>query len=218
MTTLGTLGEIMRQAGIKNPELAHKRLHNMARDCVRDGKNLDNLALAVAEDIEIVAFLCAPTLAQAQAEMCAGKGREQNADGRFGRTFPGAHAMKSPGAGAGRTGSTVPQPVGTRNRPGSHKLRDPAALRAVSATVAKSVLNSVRVRNGKAIGDCTPVELRELAGQNLREGFLCRLVLKTARLTPANDGQPLRQWCDKSTLQRCIQEAAAHQDLYVSAA
>ena len=147
----------MVAAGIANPTLADERMRNLARDILRSGKALEDFALAVADDIEIVTLLCAPVLAQVQHEVRDGKGQISRTDGHDSATHPSAHAPSSD-AVAGQTISTTDGQVAvTRHRPGHARPRDPAALRSVAKTVATTLLDTFAIidRNGERmpVGD-----------------------------------------------------------------
>lgn len=113
----------------------------------------------------------------------------------------------------GNRGVRVGRGGRSRSDPLALSAPDPASLAAAkrgAQQAAASILDSYKLRNGKPIGDCTRVELEMLAGENLREGFLCRLILRRAAHVPSE--AVVRDWCSEDDLKRAIQKAAEAED------
>lgn len=82
-----------------------------------------------------------------------------------------------------------------------------AAQLEIAQAAARSILDSLTMRNGKAVGDCTRLELVQMAEENHREGFLCSLLLRRAAHLPAK--ARVRDWCAAGDVERAMADAEA---------
>ncbi len=86
-----------------------------------------------------------------------------------------------------------------------------AALRA-APSVARSVLDSFKVRDGRPIGDVPWSGIDRLIAANSREAHLLALIRQHINGTPADPNTPLRELIDADMLARLIQKAAELSD------
>lgn len=103
---------------------------------------------------------------------------------------------------ADKANLNVPRPVSTAER---------RASMAAHRLAAKSVLDSFKLRNGRAIGDLAFCELESLRFDNAREAAVIRQVQKHCANAPGN--ALVRDMIKASDLQRFIQKAAEVADL-----
>lgn len=112
-----------------------------------------------------------------------------------------AAATKRDGAGQSgivdQTSLIVPRPVSTGY------IR---AAKVASIEVARTVLDSYKVRDGRAIGDVSYGELRQLAKQNKMEAALCDMIEKHG--VPPSQTTKIRLFISAERLERMIQKAA----------
>ena len=87
-----------------------------------------------------------------------------------------------------------------------------AAARRAGPKLFTTALDSVKVRDGRAIGDVPWSGIERLIGANSREAHLLRLVRDAIGGTPADPNTPIRELIDADSFARLHQKAAEHAD------
>jgi len=103
-------------------------------------------------------------------------------------------------AGASDAGEEAPPPAREPS------LADRVAARKAAERAAVTIMDTIRVRDGRALGDVAFGELRRMASTNRREAALFDLI--RAHGTPASEFVRVREIVGIGELQRMMQKAA----------
>jgi hypothetical protein len=115
------------------------------------------------------------------------------------------HDRAGPQSLADKAQAAMPRPV-------SHIYL--TAARKGAQHIALTVLDSFKVRDGRAIGDLPWSGLNRLIGMNTREASVLRMVRDNIGGMPADPNTPLRDLIEAEELERIIQKAAELQDAH----
>lgn len=194
------------------PLAAPARLFTLAVNLLRrhgDETACRELQAAVQADTELLAALCAEYLKARAADMAGTSlplsGHVTPAD----EATIGAPPQRQRGGGAGQYAGA---------RPASKTLPSPtspsylAAARREGPRLFTTALDSVKVRDGRAIGDVPWSGIERLIGANSREAHLLRLVRDHIGGTPADPNAPIRTLIDADTFARLHQQSAERSD------